>query len=103
MADRRATRWHRSDLPRAVVGRRRAGVMGATRRLYLYLASGISLAVMASGAYMLLSLALRQAATGFGGRVLSGGSIRSELSLAIALVLVALPLWALHWYLATRG
>lgn len=77
--------------------------MGVTRRLYLYLASGISLAVMASGAYMLLSLALRQAATGFGGRLLSSGSIRSELSLAIALVLVALPLWALHWYLATRG
>ena len=75
--------------------------MQAVRRLYLYVMSGITLAVIAYGLVLLL-------------RVLLDGLFpdppyddfdqsRQQLSQAIAMLGVGVPVWAVHWWLVQRG
>ncbi|WP_038039075.1 DUF5671 domain-containing protein [Thermorudis peleae] len=73
--------------------------MGHVRRLYLSVVAGVSLAVWATGAVLLLRqlvLAVWDAATGV--VLFAGGTVwRQQLGVSLALVLVGLPVWALHW------
>ena len=81
--------------------------MGVARRLYLYAVSSFSLAVLAAGLYNLLALGLGRAADALGSSFLVGGSGgdigREQVSLAIALVVVGAPLFAIHWTFVGRG
>jgi hypothetical protein len=78
--------------------------MGTARRLYLYVATAVSLAVAASGVATLLRAILAEIEDRLGGSLISGETIaREQLSLAIALLAVGLPVWALHWWLIRRG
>ena len=75
------------------------------RRLYVYFISAVSLAMWAFGLANLLSLALSRIAEALGGSVMqeSAESVRQELSLWAAFVIVAFPVWLLHWWLAERA
>ncbi len=77
--------------------------MQTVRRLYLYAMSGITFGVLAVGLDLLLVVIFGQLGVGRG--PFGGGSqgYREQLSLAIALVGVGLPVWAVHWWLAERG
>ncbi len=78
--------------------------MQAARRLYLYLMSGITLAVIATGLVLLLRVALDgffpDPFEGDGG---SYDNSREQLSQAIAMLGVGTPVWAVHWWLVQRG
>ena len=76
--------------------------MQAARRLYLYVMSGITLAVIAAGLAILIDVIL----TGSG--ILQHPydqytSRREQLSQAIAMLVVGVPVWAVHWRLIERG
>lgn len=75
------------------------------RRLYVYFISAVSLAMTAFGLASLMSLALSRIWEAAGGSVIQESSheIRQELSLYSAMVIVALPVWLLHWWLAERA
>jgi len=78
--------------------------MAIARRLYLYAVAGITLAMLIWALITLINLALQMA---FGrGDSLFGSpdsSVRSQLSLVLATIAVALPVWALHWSIAERS
>lgn len=80
--------------------------MQTARRIYLYLLSAVGLTVAAVGLWALLSLAfervLAQSSSSIIGTI-SEADTRSQLSLALALVAVAGPLWAVHWWFVERG
>jgi hypothetical protein len=76
--------------------------MQTVRRLYLYVMSGVTLAVIAVGLAMLLDV------------VITGSGIlqhpydpypgrREQLSQAIAMLGVGLPVWAIHWWFVEHG
>ena len=75
------------------------------RRLYVYFIAAVSLAMWAFGLASLLSLALSRIAEAWGGSVVqeSPESVRQQLSLFAAFVIVAFPVWLLHWWLAERA
>jgi hypothetical protein len=76
----------------------------AIRRLYLYLMSGIGLAVTAAGATSLLGLALGRLLPGRGSVIQgTGADLRDQLSLALALIAVAGPIWLVHWLFVDRS
>jgi uncharacterized protein DUF5671 len=78
--------------------------MQTVKRLYLYLMSGITLAVLAVGLRMVLVVLFDAIGVGRGDFI--GGdpnADRQQLSLAAALIGVGLPVWAVHWWLAERG
>jgi hypothetical protein len=79
--------------------------MGAARRLYLYVVAIVSLAVAATGIYNLLAVLLAEVADRVGATILetSTGTTREQVSLAIALVVVGVPIWLIHWRIAERG
>lgn len=78
--------------------------MGMAKRLYLYGVSAVSLFVLCFGLYSLLAVALGEIADLLGTTVIGGGSSgREQLSLAIALVVVGAPIFAIHWWLVGRG
>lgn len=79
--------------------------MQAARRLYLYVMSGITLAVIAFGLVLLFRVLLDGLFPdpydeGFGG---SYDNSREQLSQAIAMLGVGTPVWAVHWWLVQRG
>ena len=74
--------------------------MSTVRRLYLYGVSAIALWLVCLGVFQLLRLALEQVA---GAVPLGAGFDRESLAVALALVLVGLPLWLLHWWLVERS
>jgi hypothetical protein len=78
--------------------------MQLVRRLYLYLISGITLGVIAVGIELLAFAVLRGLGVG-GGSILGGdtSSTRVQLSQAVALIAVGLPVWLVHWWLVERG
>ncbi len=84
--------------------------MGTARRLYLYLVSGVGLALVVGGAITMLRLLLAHAAAGafppasvFGPSVQLGfDPDREALSGAIAMMAVGIPLWLIHWALVQR-
>ncbi|HEU5424033.1 MAG TPA: DUF5671 domain-containing protein [Nitrolancea sp.] len=80
--------------------------MQSARRIYVYFIAAVSLAVWAFGLMNLLRLALEQFAEALGWREVIGrtpGDLRREVSMYAALVVVALPIWLLHWWLAERA
>lgn len=71
--------------------------MDTARRLYIYTVSGIGLAVFATGLVALLAALLAEVRID-PGDVLSAGSVtREQVSRAVALTVVGLPVWLLHW------
>ena len=78
--------------------------MNIVKRLYLYGVSAISLLVLAAGTVNLVAVAIGGIADALGTTVIAGESSgREQLSLAIALVLVGAPIFAIHWWLVVRG
>ncbi|MEO8274354.1 MAG: DUF5671 domain-containing protein, partial [Chloroflexota bacterium] len=78
--------------------------MQAARRLYLYVMSGITLGVIAFGLVLLFRVLLKgvfpDPFEGDGG---SYDNSREQLSQAIAMLGVGLPVWVAHWWLIQRG
>jgi hypothetical protein len=79
--------------------------MQAARRIYLYLMTGISLGALITGLTMLLAVLLDRLGLGPRGDVVFGGdeAIRQQLTVAAALIAVALPVWLIHWYVVERA
>jgi hypothetical protein len=78
--------------------------MGTAKRFYLYAVSAISLLVLSVGLYNLAAVALGEIADSVGATIIGGDpSGREQLSLAIALVVVGAPVFAIHWWLIARG
>lgn len=76
--------------------------MQAARRLYLYAMSGITLAVIAAGLAMLLDVVITW--TGMLQHPYDRyPGPREQLSQAIAILAVGLPVWAFHWWFVQRG
>ncbi|HYN63812.1 MAG TPA: DUF5671 domain-containing protein, partial [Candidatus Limnocylindrales bacterium] len=77
--------------------------MQTVRRLYLYLMSGITLGVLLVGLNILLTVVFH--ALGLGRGIFAGGSDsdRQQLSLAIALIVVGLLVWTVHWLFVERS
>lgn len=75
------------------------------RRLYVYFIAAVSLGMVVIGLSNLLGLAFMRINEALGGAVIqrSPESVRRELSLYVALLIVALPVWLLHWWLAERA
>ncbi len=79
--------------------------MAIARRLYLYLVAAIALAVWATGTVRLLRT-LFFAVWEFLAQPATAGdpeAFRRQLSLSVALLVVAFPIWAVHWWLLQRG
>lgn len=76
--------------------------MQTARRLYVYLISGVSLGVLIAGASSLLGIGLEQLGLP-GPDFVDGREAGERLTLAAALVAVALPAWLIHWLLAERS
>ena len=79
--------------------------MGVAKRLYLYTVAAVSLLVLSIGVYNLLALVLGEVADALGASLIGGGqgTGREQVSLAIALVAVGAPVFAIHWTLVGRG
>jgi hypothetical protein len=76
--------------------------MNVVRRLYLYVVSFIALAAFVAGVQELLS-SLVSSIVDSAFHVLAEGSVtRQQTSLAIALIVVGLPVWLIHWTVAQR-
>jgi hypothetical protein len=75
------------------------------RRLYVYFIAAVSLGMVVIGLSNLFGLALARVGESLGGSVIqrSPDSVRRELSLYVAVLIVALPVWLLHWWLAERA
>ena len=76
--------------------------MQAARRLYLYAMSGITLAVIATGAVLLLQ-ALLDGIVPRSDFADAFDNTRQGLSQAIAMLGVGIPVWAVHWWLIQRS
>ncbi len=79
--------------------------MDIAKRLYLYVVSAVSLLVVSLGLYNLLAVVLGELADAIGASIIGGGGSagREQVSLAIALVAVGSPVFAVHWWLVGRG
>jgi hypothetical protein len=77
--------------------------MQTVRRLYMYLMSGITLGVLLVGMNMLFTVVFH--ALGLSRGTFAGGSDsdREQLSLAIALIVVGLLVWTVHWLFVERS
>ena len=75
--------------------------MQAVRRLYLYVMSGITLAVIAFGLATLLDVVIT--GSGLLEHPYGGPTAREQLSQAVAMLGVGLPVWAVHWWIIRRG
>ena len=75
------------------------------RRLYVYFIAGVGLSTTVVGLVNLLGLVFARINEALGGAAVqkSAETVRRELSLYVALVIVALPVWLLHWWLAERA
>ena len=76
--------------------------MQAARRLYLYVMSGVTLAVIATGLAVLIDVLITESGVL---RHPSGSftDARQQISQAVALLGVGAPVWAVHWWLVQRG
>ncbi len=79
--------------------------MDIAKRLYLYVVSAVSLLVLSIGLYNLVAVVLGELADALGASIIGGGGStgREQVSLAIALVAVGSPVFAVHWLLVGRG
>lgn len=77
--------------------------MRIARRLYVYLLSGIGLAVLVSGLSLLLTTLLERLGVGDAQVIIGEQALRERLTLATAMTAVSLPVWLIHWFVAERG
>lgn len=79
--------------------------MGAAKRLFLYTVATVSLLVLSVGLYNLVAVVLGELADALGAAIIGGGGNtgREQVSLAIALVVVGAPVFAIDWWLVGRG
>jgi len=78
--------------------------MGTARRLYLYAVSTVSLIALAAGIDRLLAAVLFSIEDALSAGIVSpGGMAREQLSLAISLIVVGAPVFAIHRWLVGRG
>jgi len=80
--------------------------MQRARRLYLYFVSAVSLIALGVGLSRLLMNLFERVSDALRDTNLISGdtdAFRREASLVIAIVVVALPIWLLHWWLAERS
>ncbi len=80
--------------------------MQTARRVYLYAMSGVTLGVVGWGVFLLVRLALRQAGlepTDYGFDPGYAPDVRGDLSLALAMLAVGLPVWGAHWRIVSRS
>jgi hypothetical protein len=77
--------------------------MQTIRRLYMYLMSGITLGVLLVGLNMLLTVVFHALGLGRGSFAGGSDSDREQLSLAIALIVVGLLVWSVHWLFVERS
>lgn len=77
--------------------------MQAARRLYLYVMSGITLSVVAWGLVVLTRVLLRDVFPPTADYAYESETSRQQLSQAIAMLGVGVPVWAIHWWLVQRG
>jgi sterol desaturase/sphingolipid hydroxylase (fatty acid hydroxylase superfamily) len=77
--------------------------MQTVRRLYLYVMSGIALAVLLVGLDILLSVIFHAVGIGEADRIAARGPDRQALSVAAALIVVGLLVWGVHWWLVERS
>jgi hypothetical protein len=77
--------------------------MQTVRRLYLYGMSGITLGVLLTGLNNLFVVVFHAFGLGRGALVGDSGGDREQLSLAIALTVVGLLVWTVHWLLIERS
>lgn len=83
-----------------------SSTMQTVRRLYLYLISGVSLAIIALGMVNLFGLAFDALLSGVTGHDwVQGGPDweRNRLSLYVPLVAIATPIWLFHWRMIQRA
>ncbi len=71
--------------------------MNTMKRLYIYGVSFVALVVTANGTSLLLRYLLDLVT----GRRIAGGTAE-QLSLGVAMIVVAAPLWTVHWLMARR-
>lgn len=80
--------------------------MQRARRLYLYFVSAISLIALGTGLARLLTNLFERISDALRGTAIVSGdteAFRREASLVIAIIVVSLPIWLLHWWLAERA
>jgi hypothetical protein len=77
--------------------------MTTVRRLYAYTVSAVSLAVLSAGLLLLLQLLFSEILALLGARLTTDLMARQDTSLAVALILVAAPVFALHWWWISRS
>lgn len=79
--------------------------MGTAKRLFLYTVAAVSLLVLSVGLYNLLAVVFGELADALGASIIGGGGStgREQVSLAIALVVVGAPAFAIDWWLVGRG
>ncbi len=78
--------------------------MGTARRLYLYVVSAVSLIALAAGINRLVASVLVSVEDAVSSTTMNpGGMAREQLSLAIALIVVGAPVFAVHRWLVGRG
>lgn len=87
----------RRDAAVLPLGEPQAGI----RRIYVYLVSLLSLALLATGTGLALSALVDVAAAG-AGVSFSEAALRSKVSFAATSMIVGLPVWAWHWGAAQR-
>jgi hypothetical protein len=76
------------------------------RRIYLYVIAAVGLTLLGIGLSNLLELAFSQLDEDWrDANLLVGGAgdIRRQVSAHVAMLLVALPIWMIHWYFAERA
>ncbi len=76
--------------------------MERARRIYIYLVSGIGLGTLAVGSISIIGTFLVTLRLGSADLLANGDVQRDEISRALALVVIGLPVWAFHWRLACR-
>ncbi len=78
--------------------------MHTARRLYVYLLTGVGVAVLAWGLTLLLTALFDAIGLGAASTFADPQQLnRERLTLATALTVVALPVWLIHWTLAERS
>lgn len=80
--------------------------MQRARRLYLYFVSAVSLIALGVGVSRLLMNLFERVSDALRDTNLISGdteAFRREASLVVAIIVVALPIWLLHWWLAERA
>ncbi|MCV0403295.1 MAG: DUF5671 domain-containing protein [Chloroflexi bacterium] len=79
--------------------------MQTARRIYVYLMSGISLGALVTGLTMLVGVVLSRIGLDAPGEVIAGRdeTLRQQLTVATALIVVSLPVWLIHWFVAERS